>query len=169
MGGFFHAINNVVSQIHYDICHFLVDKTTDVVFNQGMSKFTQKIPDAERDVLVCLNRLESATVKEIREALRSVRDLEVSSVLTLLKRLEAKKLVRKRKADKGKAFVFSPTAASKKACRHLMKDLFQHVFAGDTMAFMASFFETRKPTAAEIEQLQELLDELKAEKKGTKK
>ena len=130
-----------------------------------MSKRIEKIPDAERDVLVCLNRLKKATVKEIREELTSVRKLEVSSVLTLLKRLEAKKLVTKRKATTGKAFVFRPTAASKKACGHLMKDLFQHVFAGDTMAFMSSFFETRKPTESEIEQLQELLDDLREKNK----
>ena len=129
-----------------------------------MSKQKPKIPDAERDVLVCLNRLEEATVKQIRAKLASVRKLESSSVLTLLNRLEERKLVTRRKADKGKAFIFRPTAASKGACRDLMKDLFQRVFAGDTMAFMASFFETRKPTADEIEQLQTLLDELRAEK-----
>lgn len=130
-----------------------------------MSKQIQKIPDAERDVLVCLNRLEEATVKQIRDELTSVRKLESSSVLTLLGRLEERKLVTRRKADKGKAFIFRPTAASKRACRDLMKDLFQHVFASDTMAFMASFFETRKPTDGEIEQLQALLDELRTEKK----
>ena len=142
----------------------VIANTTNVVIVDDMSKQIEKIPDAERDVLVCLNRLEEATVKQIREELTSVRKLEVSSVLTLLKRLEAKKLVTKRKADAGKAFIFRPTAASKKACRLLMKDLFQRVFAGDTMAFMASFFETRKPTDAEIEQLQELLNELRANK-----
>ncbi len=130
-----------------------------------MSKRSQKIPDAERDVLVCLNRLEEATVRELRDALASVRKLESSSVLTLLNRLEERQLVTRRKADRGKAFIFRPTAASKRACRDLMKDLFQHVFAGDTMAFMASFFETRKPTVDEIEQLQTLLDELRDEKK----
>lgn len=130
-----------------------------------MGKQKEKLPDAERDVLVCLNRLQEATVRRLRDELDPVRKLEVSSVLTLLKRLEAKKLVIKRKADTGKAFVFRPTAAAHKACRHLMKDLFQRVFAGDTMAFMASFFETRKPTDAEIEQLQELLDDLRAQKK----
>lgn len=129
-----------------------------------MSKKSQKIPDAERDVLVCLNRLEKATVREIRDQLAPVRKLESSSVLTLLGRLEERKLVTRRKADKGKAFIFRPTAASKRACRDLMKDLFQHVFAGDTMAFMASFFETRKPTPAEIEQLHTLLDELREDK-----
>lgn len=133
-----------------------------------MSKQSEKIPDAERDVLVCLNRLKEATVREIREALGPVRKLESSSVLTLLNRLESRKLVAKRKADKGKAFVFRPTAGSKRACRHLMKDLFQRVFAGDTMAFMASFFETRKPTDEELEQLQELLDQLRSERQKKK-
>lgn len=135
-----------------------------------MAESNTKLPDAERDVLACLTQLREATVKEIRDALNPVRKMEPASVMTLLKRLEAKKLVTKRKADTGKAFVFRPTKKSARATRGLMKDLFQRVFAGDTMAFMASFFETKKPTAQEIEQLQELLDELRSdnEKKAAK-
>jgi predicted transcriptional regulator len=134
-----------------------------------MTQSTEKIPDAERDVLVCLTQLGEATVKEIRAALQPVRKLEASSVLTLLKRLESRQLVTRRKADKGKAFVFRPTPESARAYRHLMKDLFQRVFAGDTLAFMASFFETQKPSRDEIAQLQNLLDGLRADQdqKGT--
>ena len=128
-----------------------------------MSKQAEKIPDAERDVLVCLTQLEEATVKEVREALLPVRKMEAPTVLTLLKRLEGRNLVTKRKADKGKAFLFRPAPGSHRACRHLMNDLFQRVFGSDTMAFMASFFETRKPTEDEIEQLQQLLDDLRTE------
>ncbi len=125
----------------------------------------EKIPDAERDVLVCLNQLKEATVKEICEALRAVRKMEPSSVMTLLKRLESRKLVTKRKADQGKAFVFRVTRESTRAYRHLMNDLFQGVFGGDTLSFMASFFETRKPTEKEIIQLQQLLEDLRTQKK----
>lgn len=106
-------------------------------------------------------------MRELRDALQPIRRMEQASVLTLLKRLEAKDLVVKRKADRGKAFVFSPTPASENACRGLMTDLFQRVFAGDTMSFIASFFETKKPTAEEIEQLQCLLDELREERQHT--
>ena len=126
-----------------------------------MSGHEAKLPDAERDVLACLNRLNEATVRQLRDELQPIRVMEAASVMTLLKRLESKGLVRRRKADKGKAFVFSPTAESSKACRGLMAELFHRVFGGDTMAFMSSFFETRKPTAAEIQQMQQLLDELK--------
>ena len=133
-----------------------------------MSSSHTKLPDAERDVLACLNQLGEATVKEIRDALQKTRAMEAASVLTLLKRLEAKNLVAKRKADKGKAFVFRPTAELAGVSRSLMKDLFQKVFAGDTMAFMSSFFETRKPTESEIEQMQQLLDELRSDQKDDK-
>ena len=142
---------------------FMVDKTTNVVFSGEMRNRADKIPDAERDVLVCLSRLEQATVKEVREALRPVRRMEPSSVLTLLKRLEGRNLVTKRKADRGKALVFRPTREASRACRRLMKDLFQRVFGSDTMAFMASFFETQKPTEDEIEQLQQLLEDLRSQ------
>ncbi|MBM4075526.1 MAG: BlaI/MecI/CopY family transcriptional regulator [Planctomycetes bacterium] len=127
-----------------------------------MSDQQPKIPDAERDVLTCLVQLEEATVKELRDALEKVRPMQASSVLTLLNRLEARKLVTKRKANHGKAFVFRATKNSARAWSRLMKNFFQQAFGGDTVAFMTSFFETRKPTAAEIEQLQQLLDDLKS-------
>ncbi len=134
-----------------------------------MSNSTPKLPDAERDVLACLNQLGEATVKELQVALQPVRQMEAASVLTLLKRMEDKGLVAKRKADKGKAFVFRPTEQSAVVCRGLMTDLFQRVFGGDTMAFMASFFETEKPTAQEIDQLKELLEDLKRKKQDSKR
>ena len=127
-----------------------------------MANQQSKIPDAERDVLACLVQLKEATVKDIRDALDEVRPMQAASVLTLLTRLEARKLVTRRKADQGKAFVFRPSKNSARAWSGLMKDLFQQAFGGDTVAFMTSFFETRRPTAAEIEQLQQLLDDLKS-------
>lgn len=127
-----------------------------------MSKSQIKLPDAERDVLACLNQLGEATVKEVQESIRHLRAMEAASVLTLLNRLEAKKLVSKRKADKGKAFIFRPTKASVRACQRLMEDLFLRVFGGDTNSFMASFFDTKKPSIEEIEQLQQLLDDLRS-------
>lgn len=131
-------------------------------YSESMPEQRSRIPDAERDVLACLVQMNEATVRELRDALARARPMQASSVLTLLNRLEARGLVTKRKADRGKAFVFRPTKASARAWSRMMKNLFQQAFGGDTLAFMTSFFETRKPTASEIEQLQTLLDELKS-------
>lgn len=124
---------------------------------------THKIPDAERDVLACLEQLGEATVKQLRDALDDIRPMQAASVLTLLNRLEARHLVSKRKADRGKAFVFRASEKSAKAWREQVKDVFQKAFGGDTMSFMTSFFETQKPTPQEIEDLQQLLNQLKAQ------
>lgn len=127
-----------------------------------MSEPQPNIPDAERDVLASLVHLKQATVKELQQALAETRPMQTSSVLTLLNRLEARKLVTRRKADHGKALLFRPTKASGRAWSRMLQTLFEQAFGGNTLAFMTSFFETRKPTAAEIEQLQALLDELKS-------
>ncbi len=145
-----------------DICLFCVE-------NKGRCRYSAfmapppRIPDAERDVLACLEQLGEATVKQLREALHNIRPMQAASVLTLLNRLEARQLVSKRKAERGKAFIFKPSEKSARAWREQVKDLFQRAFGGDTMSFMTSFFETQKPTAKEIEDLQQLLNQLKAE------
>ena len=53
------------------------------------------LPDAELDVLACLYRLENATVRQIREAIKKYRPMTHGSAVTLLKRLEEKSLVTK--------------------------------------------------------------------------
>ena len=78
--------------------------------DQGGTHLSErKIPEAELDVLACLQRSGEATAREIGAALRGYRPMAHGSVVTLLKRLEAKSLVTKRKADAGKAFVYRPT------------------------------------------------------------
>ncbi|MBT5709180.1 BlaI/MecI/CopY family transcriptional regulator [Verrucomicrobia bacterium] len=122
-----------------------------------------KLPAAERDVLAALTQLQQATVRQIKEELRTLRPMEHASVLTLLNRLEAKHLVRKSKAPVGKAFLYEATKASALAYRGLIKDLFQGAFGGNTNAFMRSFFETKKPSANELDELENLLKELRSQ------
>ncbi|MCA9060319.1 MAG: BlaI/MecI/CopY family transcriptional regulator, partial [Planctomycetaceae bacterium] len=111
-------------------------------YSVGMKDTDQRIPDAERDVLACLVRLEQATVKELQEALADVRPMQPASVMTLLKRLEARRLVTRHKLPRGKALAFRPTKKSSGAWRRLVTDLFHQAFGGDQVAFITSFFET---------------------------
>jgi BlaI family penicillinase repressor len=128
------------------------------------------LPGAERDVLACLHRLGQATARAIRETMESYRPMTHGSVVTLLKRLEAKKLVAREKAAEGKAFVYSPTKLHGPSFRGLVKDLLQRVFHGDGVALIASLFETKPPSAGELEKLQLMLNELRSApaKKGGK-
>jgi len=125
----------------------------------------RKLPDAEMDVLACVYRRTQATAREIRADLAVERPMAHGSVVTLLKRLEARRLVSRRKADVGKAFVYSATRKQSATVRPMLKRLVNRVFAGDATALVASLFETRPPSPAELEGIEALLREHRRRKR----
>jgi BlaI family transcriptional regulator, penicillinase repressor len=125
----------------------------------------RNIPPAEMDVLACLQRLEQATVRQIRECMHAYRPMEHASVVNLLKRLESKSLVARRKGTVGKAFVYSPTRAAGAFPRNILRRLVDRAFGGDSMALVASLFETNPPAPHELARLEQLLNELKQRKR----
>ena len=120
-----------------------------------------RLPEAELEVLACLDRLGGATARVLREELSATRPLAHGSVMTLLKRLEQRGLVSHRKADTGKAFVFEPTDEARATYASVLERLRERIFDGDPVALMASLFETAPPDAGQIAELQALLDRLR--------
>jgi predicted transcriptional regulator len=121
----------------------------------------KRVPAAELDVLACLQRLKQATAEEIRAALQDCRPMVHASVVNLLKRLEGKSLVTRTKGLVGKAFVYAPTPAAVTVPRNLLRSLADRAFGGDSLALVASLFETRPPDPQEVSRLERLLKELK--------
>ena len=118
------------------------------------------LPDAEVDVLAAVYEIGPATTADIRGRLAAKRPLAPSSVATLLNRLEARGLVRRRKAGSGKAFVYVATKARTRAFAGSLKramDVVQRGFGGSSVALVASLFETKKPTADELLELERLV------------
>jgi BlaI family penicillinase repressor len=120
------------------------------------------LPEAEQDVLGVLYDLGEATARDIRERLASRRPLAHASVVTLLNRLEEKHLVRRRPSERGKAFLFSPTRERTRTFGPMLSRLARRVFHGDSVALVASLFESRPPDAREIKELERLLDDWRA-------
>ena len=122
------------------------------------------LPEAELDVFSCLLQRPGLTAREIREGLAQTRPMAHASVVTLLSRLEGKGLVRKTKAAQGKAFVYEATQEPNRVYRSLVGGMLDRVFGGNGMALVHSLFEAQPPNADEIEQLQTMLDEMKAKR-----
>ena len=129
---------------------------------QSKARSIPRLPDAEMEVLAILLQHSEATARNIRGLLKSYRPMAHGSVLTLLKRLEDKGFVTKRKGPVGKAFIFKPMHKPKQAYRQIVKDMMLRVFRGNGIALVASLFETNPPTPEELKEVQELLDQLKA-------
>lgn len=120
-----------------------------------------KLPDAELDVMSFLWRQGPATAREIKEHLQPVRPMAHGSVVTLLKRLEAKGQVTRKKAKEGKVFIYRAASSPQPAYRRLAQNLMNRVFDGDATALVASLFDSRRPNDRELDQLQALLDQLR--------
>ena len=86
------------------------------------------------------------------------------TVVTLLRRLEDRGLVKRRKADQGKAFVYRPTKAHARTFGPVVSTLMQRAFGGKPAALVASLFESRPPSNEEIDELEALVDRLRHEK-----
>ena len=124
---------------------------------------SKRIPEAELEVVACLDRLGDATARQLREAMSAYRPMAHGSMVTLLKRLEDKGLVRREKGAVGKAFVYRCSPAAASTCNSLLARLRERLFDGDSVALVASLFESRPPDAGELADLQELLDELRGQ------
>ena len=128
---------------------------------------TPPLPDAEADVLAALYEMKGGTAREVREALDRTRPMAHASVATLLGRLEQRGLVRRRKAESGKAFIYQPTTARPRAFAASLKravDVVERGFGGSSVALIASLFETRKPTDDELRELRRLVKSYEARK-----
>jgi BlaI family penicillinase repressor len=117
------------------------------------------LPAAEMDVLTALDRLGEATAAQVREATHGYRPMSHGSMVTLLKRLEAKKLVVRKKGSVGKAFVYSATRRRTTTFRGVLSNLVQRMFHGDSPALVASLFQTKPPTRDDLEAIQRLVNE----------
>lgn len=119
------------------------------------------LPNAELDILAHLWAHGPATARQVREALAPHRPMAHGSAVTLLRRLEEKKLVSRKKADHGKAYVYTPTKRPEPTYRRLVRELSDRVFGGNPVALVASLFDSTPPTPQQVEQLKQLLKTLK--------
>ncbi len=127
---------------------------------------TEDLPDAELDVLAALWKHGERTARGVREALERHRPMTHGAVATLLKRLEAKGLVARTGRKEGKAFVYRATGRPGRAVRRRLDELVDRLFGGDRVGLVSSLFEGRRPSARQIEELEELLEDLKRKREG---
>lgn len=121
-----------------------------------------ELPNAELDILAHLWNAGPSTSKQVREALAKRRPMALGSTLTFLARLERKGLAKREKHKGVREYVYSATRRPEPTYRRLLDDLTDRVFGGSYPKLVNSLFNGRTPTAREIEQLRELLDEIES-------
>lgn len=127
----------------------------------------QVLPEAEMEILAVLEAHGEADARRIRETLASFRPMGHASVLTLLGRLEAKSLVKRRKADVGKAYVYTATRSTQPLIGRLVRRMVRRIFANDSASLVAALFESKPPNDDELRQIRALVESM--EKRGKRR
>ena len=125
----------------------------------------ERLPDAELDVMACMWQRGQATAREVREAMTDYRPMTHGSMVTLLKRLEAKGWVAREKGPVGKAFVYHPLRRPEPTRRRILSDVVRRVFEGNGVALVSTLFDSSPPTSEQLTQLEQLFEDLR-EKAG---
>ena len=105
--------------------------------------------DRELDVMGALWELGSGTVTEVRERLPA--DLAYTTVLTILRNLEAKGFL-KHKVE-GKAHRYFPRVAQRTARRNALAQILDKFFHGSPEQLIAQLVEDEKLSAADLKRL----------------
>jgi len=126
-------------------------------------------PEAELEILACLHDRGEMDARSVGALLRASRPLSHSSVVTLLRRLEAKGLVARRPAAVGKAFLYRASERSAGAFDGVLRRLVSRVFGGDRLSVVSTLFRSSPATEGEIDALRRLVEELHGRRKGRRK
>lgn len=116
--------------------------------------------DAEREVLKILWDHGPSGVREVLGRLvDSGQEWTRSTVVTLLRRLEAKGYIA---SDKSRyAFVYRPLVSREDVMHARLKEVASELADGEPVPLMLAFAERQKFSDAELARLQQMLDELK--------
>ena len=121
--------------------------------------------DRELDVMGVLWDLGSGTVSEVRDKLPA--DLAYTTVLTILRNLEAKELVRH--TAEGKAHRYHPKVARRVARRSALTRIVDKLFHGSPEQLVAQLVEDDALSADDLHRLRALLAAQGGKKSGGKK
>ena len=123
--------------------------------------------DRELEALKVLWDKGEATVREVCDAIGAAgEELAYTTVLSLLQVMEQKGLVEHRR--QGKAYVYLPRIEREKTFRRLAAGFLERVFDGAVDEYLVHALESRKLSAAELDELEAMISRARG-KTGHKK
>lgn len=97
-----------------------------------------------------------ATVTDVQQALEPTHGLALTTIATMLKKMEAKGTVEHR-AD-GRRFVYRPRVTEEGVTRTMVADLAERLFDGSAAALVSHLLEAHDVDRAELEELKKMID-----------
>jgi len=103
-------------------------------------------------------RLEAATVRDVYEALRAVRSIAYTTVMTMMNVLEEKGYLKKTPVDR--AYMYRPTRPRQQIVGAMVRDFIDRVLDGASSPLLLHLSKDARLTERQRQAVQRLLDEM---------
>ena len=120
---------------------------------------THRLGDLQLKIMKVLWEREEATVSDVHEALIGERDLAYTTVATMLRKMEARGLVKHR--VEGRSFVYRAAVASDAVTRGMSDHLLDRLFEGSLADMVSHLLTTREVSREELSKIEKLIAERK--------
>ena len=115
------------------------------------------LSDLQLAVMRVLWRRREASVAQVHAELEPQRGLAITTVATLLSRLERRGLLTHR--TDGRVYIYAPVVSEQEVRRSMVADLTDRLFQGDAAALVSHLLTTRDIAPGDRERVKALLDE----------
>lgn len=122
---------------------------------------SHRLGELQLAIMRVLWREGEATVAAVHDALKDQGDRALTTIATMLKKMEAKGVVTHR--TDGRQFVFRPTVSEEAVKRTMVRDLTSSLFAGDVAALVTHLIAEEGIDADELAELRAKIAEREAQ------
>jgi BlaI family transcriptional regulator, penicillinase repressor len=120
-----------------------------------METTSHHLGDLQLAIMRVLWNCGQATVAEVHEALEPERGLALTTIATMLTKMEKKGVVDHH--AEGRRFVYRPLVSESQVRRSMVADLTSQLFRGDVTALVSHLFSEHEIDGRELTQLRELI------------
>ena len=123
----------------------------------------RRLGDLQLRIMKILWKRKKATVGEVQRDLEKDRALAYTTVATMLRKMEARSLVRHFK--EGRNFIYEAAYEESSVSRNLAGDLVERVFKGRLSSLVSHFLSTQDVSGEELDRLEKLVRDRKRNNK----
>jgi predicted transcriptional regulator len=119
-----------------------------------MRRRSTTLTEQELEIMKIVWERDSATVRDVYEAILEHRKVAYTTVMTMMKILEQKKYLKKTLADR--AYVYRPTQPKRQVIGDMVRDFVDRVFNGSAEPLLLHLVEEHDLSPEELEEIARL-------------
>ena len=118
---------------------------------------SKTLTDQELAIMKIVWERQTATVRDVYEALLERRRVAYTTVMTMMKILEQKGYLNRKQVER--AYVYRPAQPKNRVIRAMVRDFVNRVFNGSAEPLLVHLIEDRRLTEDEVAELRRLIGE----------